>query len=112
MDFIDESADIEIIPALKMSDVVMFLRQCGRSEVCPFCGSEGPWDFHVETSDSAEDEDDPLMTVFNVPINASKRAHHAVAITCPKCAHFSMFDIDRIKLHIFRHMRAQELTHG
>lgn len=105
--------DLSVLPPLRMSDVVDFLNQADRNSTCPFCKYDGDWDFHIQWPDhSVPPEDDPLMTVFALPMQHSDAEHSCVAITCQNCAHFSMLDVERIKMHILRNIRTQEHGNG
>lgn len=106
----------EVIAAmqpLRMSQVVRYLRNAGRTEKCPFCGYQGEWDFHVQWPDgAAEPEQDPPMVVFNISTTSNPKPHQCVAITCPQCAHFSLLDINRIQLHLHHAAKAMERFNG
>jgi hypothetical protein len=90
------------VAPIRMGDVTSFLRTSGRTERCPFCDYAGDWEFHIQIDkNTGEPEDDPLMCVFSLPLTHGENTQECVALTCPKCAHFSMLDIYLVKRHKF-----------
>lgn len=113
MDYEDWREPLKGFGPLRMSHVADFLHESGRPEKCPFCLYSGVWDFHVRWPDKEPlPDDDPLMSVFELKNENSKDPHECVAITCPKCAHFSLLDVNRIKMHIIRQARLKEKVDG
>lgn len=87
-------------PALRLMDLVFYLRDSGRPEICPFCGYKGAWDMHIELEEGDADNNPPL-TVFQTASKSEPSAPHTcVAMTCPRCGHFSMISEYRVRMHI------------
>lgn len=101
------------IEPLHLSDLVRFLKSSGRDQTCPFCRYDGGWDFHIQLPESDTDiEEDPLLCVYTLSLSHDKIHQECTAITCPKCAHFSMLDITTIKLHKHNWLAGQVLNNG
>lgn len=113
MDYEDWSEPLNSFGPLRMSQVSDFLHESGRPDTCPFCSYAGAWDFHIRwPDDGLELEADPLMSVYELSGPHLKQPNECVAITCPKCAHFSHLDVNRIKMYFIQQQRLKGLPHG
>ncbi|MBV2132025.1 hypothetical protein KRX52_04330 [Pseudomonas sp. MAP12] len=87
-------------PPLRMSHLLSFLSQTGRSEICPFCRYDGGWDIHLQIEGDRV-EDDALLSIFTVQtLSEPNSPHQCAGLTCPKCGHFSMISVYKIRHHL------------
>ena len=87
-------------PPLRELDVVQFLRDRGRDTKCPFCPHDGGWNMHLKFDDEVN-EPNPRLSIFRIPLEATNTEDHtSVALTCPRCGHFSLISTFIIRLYL------------
>ena len=95
------------LPPLRMSDLMEFFVEVGRSGKCPHCPHEGIWEISMLNVPDSKDPENPKLTIYLSPTDAGE-SHSSVGITCPNCGHFSL--INTYKIGQFHSLR--KTPHG